>query len=60
LWGSDGSNSKVRREIERITNTPSKTIKFGSGYMEFEILPNKDGTFFYLFLFFLFVFYYII
>lgn len=43
LWGADGSNSRVRKELERVSGVPSKTARFESGYKEFEVLP-KDGA----------------
>lgn len=44
LFGADGSNSQVRKEMARDLNVNNTATKFTSGYKEFEI-PSKDGNF---------------
>lgn len=44
LWGTDGSNSTLRAELERILEQPGNTQRSGLGYKEF-FLPSDSGNF---------------
>lgn len=43
LFGCDGSNSVVRKEIEKKFDLPNSTNKYSAGYQEYEIVTGKDG-----------------
>jgi len=42
LWGTDGSNSTLRGELERQLGQPGNTARSGKGYKEF-YLPSDNG-----------------
>jgi len=44
LWGTDGSNSMLRAEIERCHDVVGNTEKYDSGYKEFYLSAGKGGV----------------
>jgi len=45
LWGTDGSNSAIRPELEKLHGEPGKTYKYEAGYKEFELKAGNGGEF---------------